>query len=52
LKTLWLKGNSKNTGNKVNFDNVQGFGIIVPENSFSQGKNDVKIIPLQKHEEQ
>lgn len=48
LKTLLLRANS-NSGRKVlNLEEIQAFGIVVPESSFRQGKNDVKIIPLEK----
>jgi hypothetical protein len=43
LRTLWLRPTSNKTQNASNIEDIQGFGIMVPESSFKQGKNEVQI---------
>ena len=40
LRTLWLKSSTKN------LEEIHGFGIVVPETSFRQGKNDIQLVNL------
>lgn len=50
LKTKLLKSTSKGSGGEVSLEKIQAFGIMVPESSFVQGANDIKIVPLGKQE--
>ncbi|MCI0412814.1 sulfatase-like hydrolase/transferase [bacterium] len=45
LRTLWIKSTAKKQDFRI--EDVQGFGIMVPESSFRQGKNDIQVINLQ-----
>jgi len=47
IKTLWLRS-AIDGGQASSLEGIHGFGIIVPESSLRQGKNDVQIIDFQK----
>ena len=46
LRTLWIQSSTGKTQD-FKIEDVQGFGIMVPESSFRQGKNDIQIVNLQ-----
>jgi hypothetical protein len=47
LKTLWLR--SANDGQLgTSMEGIHGFGIVLPQSSFQQGKNKVEIVDLQE----
>lgn len=46
LRTLWIRSSTGKTQN-LKMEDIQGFGILVAESSFRQGKNDIQVVNLQ-----
>ena len=46
LRTLWIRSTTGKTKD-FKIENIQGFGILVAESSFRQGKNDIQVVNLQ-----
>ncbi len=47
VKTLWLRS-PIDGGKAPSLEGIHGFGMILPESAFRQGRNDVQIVDLKK----